>query len=257
MSGIIDSMQSESRATMRGFVAVGIGLAVVAFCAPAPSQAAAIVLATPFVVPGFTATGGIPGISFTYSGTLTGSDTLALTATGYVSSAFVHGNNYNAAGVSEYDYLYGPTPPSGVYFDNASPVDSSGYNYYALLLVISGVGEAQLLRPDAATGLDGSTIVNSVTLASTALSALGFGSFSVTNPTLTFLANVPPSQFPTGSFRITQDAVAVVPTPEPGSVWLLGAGLAGGARLGWAGRPALLRGQVRRAMRARKTMAAC
>src|ERR1700722_9087920 len=126
------------------------------------------------------------GTSFTYSGTLTQDDTLALMVTGSPSDPCLQsGPQYctNAAGVlttaGNGAGVGGTTTFSGTFNGTTGT-----WNYGSLLLEISGVsgpGTVQLFAANAANGFGSATPPSDLTLASTSLSALGFGNFSVVN----------------------------------------------------------------------------
>jgi PEP-CTERM motif-containing protein len=145
------------------------------------------------------------GSSFTYSGTLTGSDTLSLIASG---APCLQSGAYctNAAGV----VVVAGTQPVGGFSIN--PLD--GNTYGSLLLSISGVaGSEQLFPTTAANGLGSSSPPTSLFLSSTPLSDF-FGSFSEVNPTLTFVMSDSLFTDNSGSFSVAS------PVPEP-SAWAM------------------------------------
>jgi hypothetical protein len=82
-----------------------------------------------------------------------------------------------------------------------------------------------LFATTAANGLGSATPPSLLVLAPTALSSLGFGAFSVLNPTLTFEASDTFRGDNSGGFTLTQAAVSAA-VPEPTSLALLGIGLA-------------------------------
>lgn len=183
---------------------------------PRAADAAAIVFPGPLTVDSILAS----GTSFTFSGTLTGADTLGLTASGL--PCLQSGNTYctNAAGV------IGIAGSSPVGASTQNPSNSTAFG--SLLLTISGVGTEQVFPTNAANGLGSSAPPSSLTLAATSLSALGFGSFSGLNPTLTFTVSDTLRTDNSGSFTLTQGAGPTPPSvPEPATLALLGAGLAG------------------------------
>ena len=130
------------------------------------------------------------GVSFTHAGTLTQNDTIAFTQTGNpcLQSA---GTGYctNGAGVLTVAATIGVTPVGGSSsFAGPSGVIPAGtWTYGALLMTISGVGTVQLFPTNAANGLGTSSPPASLTLPATTLAGLGFPSFSVSNPTITFI----------------------------------------------------------------------
>ena len=179
-----------------------------------PGLACAVAVTLPggvLTVPGNSAT----GVSFTYSGTLTQSDTIALVQSGsmYLQCPF---NAYyvNGAGV-----LITPcTTPVGSasYFAGPRGVIPVGtWTYGALLMQISSVGTVQVFPTNAANGLGSSNPPWSLTLPSTTLGALGFGTFSLVNPTITFI--VADTSYPDngGGFVLTQP---FGPTPAGGPI---------------------------------------
>ncbi len=180
------------------------------------------------------------GTSFTYTGTLMDTDTLALTATGSPSDPCLQsGPQYctNAAGVlttAGVGALVGQTTT----FSGTINGTNGTWNYGSLLLEISAGSfheTVQLFDADAANGLGSIAPPSSLTLASTSLSALGFGSFSpLSNPTLTFILadTLYSDNNVNNNFVLTPVASGV---PEPSSVFLIGSGLAG---LAWFGRRA-------------------
>lgn len=167
------------------------------------------------------------GVSFVYSGTLTQADTLSLTATG--TPCLQTGPAYctNAAGVLTVAGIHGPgeTVGSASGFSATFNGTSGGWDFGALVLEISSEGAVQIFPADTANGLNSPTPPTSLVLPQTSLAALGFGSFSITNPTITFL--VADSYYPdnTGSLTLTQ-AQTPTPTPEPATIWLLAPALA-------------------------------
>jgi hypothetical protein len=178
------------------------------------------------------------GTSFTYSGTLTQADTLGLTVSGSPSDPCLQSNptEYctNAAGVltlaGNGAGVGGTTTFSGTFNGTTRT-----WNYGALLLEISGVsgpGTVQLFAANAANGLGSGAPPADLTLASTSLSALGFGNFSVVNPTITFILADSLYSDNAHNFVLTPVSSSV---PEPSSVFLIGSGLIG---LAWFGRRA-------------------
>ncbi len=178
------------------------------------------------------------GTSFTYSGTLTQADTLAITVSGSPSDPCLQNGptQYctNAAGVltvaGNGAGVGGTTTFSGTFNGTTGT-----WNYGSLLLEISGVsgpGTVQLFAANAANGLGSATPPADLTLATTSLAALGFGNFSVVNPTITFILADSLYTDNANNFVLTPVASGV---PEPSSVFLIGSGLAG---LAWFGRRA-------------------
>lgn len=178
------------------------------------------------------------GTSFTYSGTLTQADTLALTVSGSPSDPCLQSGPtrycVNAAGVltvaGSGAGVGGTTTFTGTFNGTTGT-----WNYGALLLEISGVsgpGAVQLFAANAANGLGSGAPPADLTLASTSLSALGFGNFSVVNPTITFI--LADSLYSDNAYNFVLTPVSSG-VPEPSSVFLIGSGLAG---LAWFGRRA-------------------
>jgi hypothetical protein len=137
-------------------------------------------------VPGTNST----GVSFTYTGTLTQNDTIALTQTGDPCLQTA-GSGYcvNGAGVLTVAATVGVTPVGGssTFVGPSGVIPAGTWTYGALLMQISGVGTVQVFPTNAANGLGSPTPPAGLTLPTTTLSALGFPSFSVANPTITFI----------------------------------------------------------------------
>ena len=176
---------------------------------------AASVVAASITVPGGTLT--VPGISttgasFTFTGTLTQSDTLSFTESGNPCLQAPPSYCVNAAGV----VTTAGTSPVGAAttFMGTFNGTTQTWDFGALLLEISGEGAVQIFPANAANGLGSSTPPHSLTLPSTSLSSLGFPSFSVVNPTITFIMADTLYSDNTGQFIISQ-------VPEPGTPTLL------------------------------------
>lgn len=180
--------------------------------------AAVAAQAAPINLPGGTLT--IPGASstgasFTYSGTLTQADTLALSQSG--NACLQSGSTYctNGAGVIT---VAGSSPVGATttFVGPAGPLIPAGTrNYGALLMNISGVGTVQIWPANAGNGLGSATPPTSLTLAATSLSALGFPAFSQANPTITFVVADTLYTDNSGTVTLSQTpplAVAPVPT---------------------------------------------
>jgi hypothetical protein len=179
-----------------------VTFALIAIAAPRQVNASVV------VVPALTvdSTSAI-GSSFTYSGVLTGADTLSLIASG---SPCLQSGAYctNAAGV--------------VVVAGTSPVGGSSLNggttFGSLLLTISGVGTEQLFPTNAANGLGSGSPPTSLFLPSTSLSAL-FGSFAqVTDPTFTLVMSDTLRSDNSGSFTVA----SAVPEPSTWAMMILG-----------------------------------
>ena len=151
------------------------------------------------------------GVSFTYSGTLTQNATLSLNTSGSVclqSGAYCT----NAAGVV---LIPGTLGVGGVStFSGTFGGTTGNWNQGAIGLTISGVGTVQIFPANAANGAGSGLPPNALSLPSTSLASLGFGSFSVVNPTITFflLDNLYPDN--SGSFTLTQGVAATTPVPS-------------------------------------------
>ena len=162
------------------------------------------------------------GASFTYNGTLTDAATLSLTQVG--TPCLVGGNTYctNGAGVIV-------TPAAnravgGTYtFAGTIGGTTGNWTWGALLMSISGVGTVQVFPSSAANGAGSGAPPNSLSLAAQPLSALGFGAFTVSNPTITFY--VADNYYTDNSygFTLTQQSAAMAPVPS--TLWLAIAGI--------------------------------
>lgn len=153
------------------------------------------------------------GVSFVYTGTLTQSDSIAFTQTG--NPCLQSGSTFctNGAGVVTVAGSTGVGGSSG--FSGPSGVIPAGsWTYGALLMTISGVGTVQVFPTNAANGLESGTPPVSLTLPATTLSALGFGAFSQTNPTITFIVADTGFLDNAGQFVLSQ-AAAPSPTSVP------------------------------------------
>ncbi len=150
-------------------------------------QAATVLLpGGTLTIPGTSTTGA----SFTFTGTLTQSDTIAFVQTGNPCLQ-TGGTGYctNGAGVLTVAATVGVTPVGGFStFAGPSGVIPAGtWTYGSLLMTISGVGTVQVFPTNAANGLGSYSPPASLTLFTTTLAGLGFPSFSVSNPTITFI----------------------------------------------------------------------
>jgi hypothetical protein len=171
------------------------------------ADAALITFTSPLTVDSTTAT----GTSFTFSGTLTAADTLRLTASGSpcLQGAVVFCTN--AAGV----VVTAGSEPVGGLLANASTTFGS------LLLTIGGVTE-QIFATNAINGLGSASPPSSLFLPETSLSALGFGPFSLVNPTLTFTVSDTTRTDNTGGFTLTGPGVGAVPESSTWVMMILG-----------------------------------
>jgi hypothetical protein len=196
----------------------------IALCLVLISGAGAQLSAAPILLPGGSLT--VPGlsttgVSFTYTGTLTQNDTLALTQTGDPCLQAPPSYCTNGAGI----VTVAGTSPVGAAttFLGTFGGTTATWDFGALLLEISGVGTVQIFPANAANGLGSATPPKSLTLPSTTLTGLGFSAFSQVNPTITFIMadnNYPDNS---GQFVLSQ-------VPEPatgGTVGLLLCALAG------------------------------
>jgi uncharacterized repeat protein (TIGR01451 family) len=141
------------------------------------------------------------GASFTYSGTLTQNDTISFTQVG--TPCLQPGPAYctNGAGVV---VVAGST---GVGTANAVAVSGVGVvNLGSLLMTISGVGTRQVFPANPANGLGSASPPPSLALPATTLGSLGFGMFSVNNPTITFFIAAVNYADNTGSLTLVQPA---------------------------------------------------
>ena len=191
------------------------------------TDAGARLSATPILLPGGSIT--VPGlsttgVSFTFAGTLTQNDTLALTQTGDPCLQAPPSYCTNGAGV----VTVAGTSPVGAAttFSGTFGGTTASWDFGALLLEISGEGTVQIFPANAANGLGSATPPLSLTLSSTSLSTLGFPAFSQVNPTITFIMadNFYPDN--SGQFVVSQ-----VPEPATGGmVGLLLCALAGWMR---------------------------
>lgn len=176
-------------------------------------QAVVLLPGGTLTVPGTSTTGA----SFTFAGTLTQNDTIAFAQTGNPCLQ-TSGTGYctNGAGVLTVAATVGVTPVGGSStFTGPSGVIPAGtWTYGSLLMTISGVGTVQVFPTNAANGLGSSSPPASLTLSTTTLAALGFSSFSVSNPTITFILADTFFGDNGGQFVLTQ--VPVTPTtPVP------------------------------------------
>jgi hypothetical protein len=178
------------------------------------SGAGARLSASPILLPGglITVPGlSTTGVSFTFSGTLTQNDTLALTQTGDPCLQSPAAYCTNGAGV----VTKAGTSPVGATtsFTGTFGGTTASWNFGSLLIEISGAGSAQVFDPNAATGLGSATPPLGLALAPTSLAALGFSAFSQVNPTITFVMADTLYSDNSGQFSLTQ-----VPEPATGGL---------------------------------------
>ena len=155
------------------------------------------------------------GISFTYTGTLTQADTIAFTQTGNPClQAAGTGYCTNGAGVLTVAATFGGTPVGGssTFAGPSGIIPAGTWTYGSLLMQISGVGTVQVFPTDVAHGLGSPNPPAGLTLPSTALSALGFASFSQVNPTITFILADTGFADNGGQFVLNQPVSTPVPT---------------------------------------------
>jgi hypothetical protein len=158
------------------------------------------------------------GASFSFSGTLSQNDTIDLTLSG--TGCLQSGGTYctNAAGVV---VVAGTTGVGGT-SSFTGPIGgfTHTYNFGSVIMLIAGVGAVQLFQANAANGLGSGSPPTSLTLATTSLSALGFGSFSVTNPTISFI--IADTFYPDNSGTLTLTQTASPPSvPAPPTLELM------------------------------------
>lgn len=171
---------------------------------------------------------GIPGVaSYVFTGTVDQNSLLSFVAGG--GTCLQVGGTYctNAAGV----ITTAGTSPVGTFttFNGSfGGAPSVTYTYGALLFGISGIGVAQMFQPTAVNGLGSGAPPTSLSFTGS-LSSLGFGAFSVVNPTITFY--MADTLFPDNTQQFSLRELAVTGTPEPASFVLIGAGLLGAAAL--------------------------
>ena len=98
--------------------------------------------------------------------------------------------------------------PSGI-------IPAGTWTYGALLMQVSGLGTVQVYPMNAANGLASATPPAILALPSTTLAALGFPSFSVANPTITFIVADTFFGDNGAQFVLTQGAAPVAVTAVP------------------------------------------
>lgn len=162
-------------------------------------------------------------MSFTYTGTLTQSDTIAFTQSGNPCLQ-ASGTAYctNGAGVVT---VAGTTPVGGssTFVGPVGSIPAGTWTFGSLLMTISGVGTVQVFPTNAANGLGSLTPLPNLALAPTTLAGLGFAAFSQTNPTITFI--VADNFFPDngGQFVLSQAPPAsTAPVPTLGEWGVIG-----------------------------------
>ncbi len=160
------------------------------------------------------------GTSFTYSGVLTQAATLNLTVSGVpcLQDGAYCANGAGVVVVAGTTGVGGVSTFSGTFFGSTRT-----WNFGSLAIAISGVGAAEVFTPSASTGLGSGSPPTSVTLTGTTLASLGFGTFSVTNPTITFFLADNLYTDNSGSFAVSP--VGVSTTPLPSTLLLSIAGL--------------------------------
>ena len=191
------------------FSAAIFAVSLFAVASPEQARAAVIVFPSPLTVDSTSAV----GTSFTYSGTLTGADTLSLIASGTPNLQSNGAYAVNAAGVVV-------VAGNGTAVGQTSPNPDSGTAYGSLLLIISGSGftaTEQIFPADIANGLGSASPSTSLFLPTTSLSDLGFGPFSVTDPTLTFVMSDTIRSDNSGVFTVT-----AVPETSTWAMMILG-----------------------------------
>lgn len=185
------------------------------------SAASSNLFANPIQLPGGSLT--VPslsatGVSFTYTGTLTQNDTLALTQTGNPCLQSPPSYCVNGAGVVT---VAGSSPVGGAStFTGTFGGTTASWDFGSLLLEISGTGTVQIFPADAANGLGSSTPPLGLALPSTTLSSLGYSAFSQVNPTITFLLADNLYTDNSGQFSLTQ--APATQSPEPATAGLVG-----------------------------------
>ena len=166
-------------------------------------------------VPGISATGA----TITYAGTLTQNDTIAFIQSGNPCLQN-SGTGYctNGAGVLTVAASFGGTPVggSGTFAGPSGIIPAGTWTFGSLLMTISGAGTVQVFPTNAGNGLGSATPPASLNLPATTLSALGFGAFSQTNPTITFIvADVGGGFADNGNQFVLTQAPVAVSTPVP------------------------------------------
>ena len=141
------------------------------------------------------------GTSFTYSGVLTGSVSLNLTASGQACLQAEGVYCTNPAGVV---VVAGSSAVGqATSFSGTFGGTTASWTYGSVLMSISGVGTVQVFPANAANGLGSGAPATTLSVSGASLSSLGFGSFSVTNPTVSFYVADNNYGDNAGSFAIT------------------------------------------------------
>jgi hypothetical protein len=151
------------------------------------------------------------GVSFVYSGTLTDSDFIDLVQTG--DPCLQSGPAYCTNGAGVVTTAGSSGVGAATTFGGTFNGTSRTWTFGSLLLEISGEGAVPVFAPDAANGLGSSTPPLSL-VSSASLSSLGFGSFTLVNPTITFALADTIYSDNSGSFTLTQ-------APEPSTLLLV------------------------------------
>jgi len=156
--------------------------------------------------------GSASGASFTYAGTLTEGDTLALAQTGNACLQPKGGYCTNGAGVITVAATLSPKPVGAAitFAGPAGIIPAGTWTYGSVLMSISGVGTVQLWSTIAGNGLGSAKPPASLNLRNTTLAGLGFGNFSVTNPTITFIVADANFGDNSGQFVLTQTGITDV-----------------------------------------------
>ncbi len=153
------------------------------------------------------------GTSFTYSGTLSPTDTITFSVSGQpclqnagtlfcTNPAGVLRVNGNTGG-----QIVGSSFP---FTGNGSPIPGNNYAYGSLIMIIQGVGAVQVFPTNSANDLGSSNPPATLTVPTTTLSALGFGNFTPqSNPQITFILGDTGYTDNGGNFVITQGAPPV------------------------------------------------
>jgi hypothetical protein len=151
------------------------------------------------------------GVSFVYSGTLTQNDFIDLIQTGNPCLQSPAAYCTNGAGVVT---TAGSSPVgAATNFSGTFNGTSATWVFGSLLIEISGQGTEQVFPTNAGNGLGSSTPPLSLATAES-LSSLGFGAFSITNPTITFALADTLYSDNSGSLTLTQ-------APEPSTILLV------------------------------------